>query len=241
VDTRLKLARGIEAAKQGNRVAAQNVLYEVVEEDARNETAWVWLSYVADTVPDRKICLENVLAINPANKYALRGLTQINQFTKIHTASSASVVGRTSPAPTRSATLIWSIAFWVGLGILFTVMGVKDIIARTGDLLTSRNFPYYITPLQLWLMTIAISFLIMGIIALNVAWGLYVKSKIGYYISLLLSLGLTLLTPTALLIAETHNYFLVAVAGILPISVLFLTIMSQSGFDYDQTVVANTE
>lgn len=240
MDTKTKLAQGIEAAKAGNRIAAQDLLYDVVEEDPRNEAAWVWLSYVADTIPDRKICLENVLAINPANDYALRGMAQIGQLLKKETQPTAPATRR-SQSGRRPLSLLMSTAFWLGLGLLFTVLGVKDIAGRTTELITSRNFPYYITPIQLWYLTIAISFLIMGIIALNVAWGLYIKSKIGYYISLLLSLGLTLLAPTALLIADSPNYLQVALVAILPVSVLFLTLMSQSGFDDDPTDTAHAQ
>ncbi len=241
MDTKTKLAQGIEAAKAGDRAAAQNLLYDVVVDDPRNEAAWVWLSYVADSIPDRKICLENVLTINPANDYARRGMAQINQLLETGTEPTAPVTRRTRTPKQRSLPLLMSTAFWLGLGLLFAVMGVKDIVIRTAELITSRNFPYYITPIQLWYLTVAIAFLILGIIALNVAWGLFVKSKIGYYVSLLLSLGLTLLAPTALLIAETPNYFGVVLAAVLPASVLFFTIMSQPGFDDDQAVIADTE
>lgn len=236
--TQEKLAQGIKAAKQGDRITAQNLLYDVVEADPHNEAAWVWLSYLAGTIADRKICLENVLVINPANDYALRGMAQITKFTNPQTDTSPPVVRQ---LPGRPLPLMLVTAFWSGLGVLFFGAGVKEIIARIGDVLTSRNFPYYITPLQLWTLTIAISFLILGIIALNVAWGLYAKSKIGYYVSILLSLGLTLLAPTALLIAETFNYFYVAISGVVPVLVLFLTLMSQSGLDHDRTVSVNPE
>ncbi len=241
MDTKTKLAQGIEAAKAGNRIAAQNLLYDVVADDPRNEAAWVWLSYVADTIPDRKICLENVLTINPANDYARRGMAQIDQLFETDTEPTAPMMRHARVRKRWSLPLLMSTAFWLGLGLLFLVMGIKDIIARTGELITSRNFPYYITPIQLWYLTIAIAFLILGIIALNVAWGLFTKSKIGYYVSLLLSLGLTLLAPTALLIAETPNYLFVVLAAVLPVSVLFFTIMSQPGFDDDQTAIADTE
>lgn len=241
METKTKLAQGIEAAKAGDRVTAQDLLYDVVAEDPRNEAAWVWLSYVADTIPDRKICLENVLTINPANDYALRGMAQIEQLVKTKTEPTLPATKPRAARAGRPLPLLMAMAFWLGLGLLFVAMGVKDIVARTGELVTSRNFPYYITPIQLWYLTIAISFLIMGIIALNVAWGMYAKSKIGYYVSLLLSLGITLLAPTALLIAETPNFVLVALAAILPASVLFLTLISQSGFDDDQTAVTDTQ
>lgn len=240
MDIQQKLAQSIKAAKNGDHTTAQDLLYDVVDVEPRNEIAWVWLSYLATSINDRKICLENVLAINPANEYARRGMVQIAEFTNPNT--EVNTAEQTlKPRAGRPPSLILVTAFWTGLGILFFGAGLKDVFGRIGSLITSRNFPYYITPLQLWTLTIAISFLILGIIALNVAWGLYTKSKIAYFVSILLSLGLTLLAPTALLIAESFNYFYVAISGIIPVSVLFLTLMSQSGFDHDRTIFVDAK
>jgi tetratricopeptide (TPR) repeat protein len=73
------LRRGIAAAKAGRREEARQVLLHVVELDERNEQAWLWLSGVVDSREDRRVCLENVLAINPDNPHARQGLRHLDQ------------------------------------------------------------------------------------------------------------------------------------------------------------------
>jgi hypothetical protein len=72
------LRQGIAACKAGRRAEARELLQQVLELDERNETAWLWLSGAVVTDEDRRVCLENVLAINPNNKMASRGLQHLN-------------------------------------------------------------------------------------------------------------------------------------------------------------------
>jgi tetratricopeptide (TPR) repeat protein len=74
-DQLLKIA--IQAAKAGEREKAHQLLMKVVEQDEQNETAWLWLSGTVKTKEDRQICLENVLAINPENEIAKKGLKKL--------------------------------------------------------------------------------------------------------------------------------------------------------------------
>ena len=78
--SQVKLGEGIAAAKNGDRTQAREILYDVVDQEPKNEVAWVWLSYVVDTIEDRQICLENVLLINPENVYASGGLQQLRKL-----------------------------------------------------------------------------------------------------------------------------------------------------------------
>jgi hypothetical protein len=68
------LKRGIAALKAGQKEQARNLLLEVVEHDESNEMAWLWLSGAADSDEERYDCLANVLAINPGNGIAQRGI-----------------------------------------------------------------------------------------------------------------------------------------------------------------------
>lgn len=77
VDINRLLARGVAAAKAGQRAQAYGLLLEVVEVDERNELGWLWLSTVAENLDDQRICLENVLTINPENKLARQRLTAL--------------------------------------------------------------------------------------------------------------------------------------------------------------------
>lgn len=75
VDELLKQAQAL--VKQGRKADARPVLERIVREDDQNEQAWLWLSAVVDTLDDQRICLENVLMLNPTNVKAQKGLETI--------------------------------------------------------------------------------------------------------------------------------------------------------------------
>jgi hypothetical protein len=72
------LQSGKKAAKNSDPAQARELLLAVIEADEKNEEAWLWLSSVVESGEDRRICLENVLVINPENAHAKRGLTQLD-------------------------------------------------------------------------------------------------------------------------------------------------------------------
>ena len=76
-DVQSLLRAGIAAARAGDKAEARRLLLQVVESDERSETAWLWLSGVVETDVDRRVCLENVLALNPQNELAQRGLAKL--------------------------------------------------------------------------------------------------------------------------------------------------------------------
>ncbi len=89
------LAQAIAAARAGRHDEARATLLKVLEADERNESAWLWLSGVVSTPAERRVCLENVLAINPANEHARRGLALLDSQPA---PSGASTVRLTPPA-----------------------------------------------------------------------------------------------------------------------------------------------
>jgi hypothetical protein len=88
------LKEGIAALKTGRKAEARSLLMRVTEQDERNEMAWLWLSGAVDTDGDRRICLENVLAINPNNEAGRRGLASLTAKEGVRPLSAAS-----SPTP----------------------------------------------------------------------------------------------------------------------------------------------
>jgi tetratricopeptide (TPR) repeat protein len=72
------LQQGIAAARAGRRDEARTLLMQVVEADERNEQAWLWLAGVIADPHDMRICLENVLDLNPDNAQAQQGLAWVN-------------------------------------------------------------------------------------------------------------------------------------------------------------------
>ncbi len=73
------LNEGIAAAKAGQTAQARDLLLQIVEADENNESAWLWLSGVVESLEDRQVCLENVLALNPDSVAAQKGLAWIEQ------------------------------------------------------------------------------------------------------------------------------------------------------------------
>ncbi|MBN2302994.1 MAG: hypothetical protein JXQ72_00865 [Anaerolineae bacterium] len=68
-----------EAFRNGQRQEARGLLEQAIELDQRHEIAWLWMSAVAETPEDQKICLENVILLNPNNQQARQRLNAINQ------------------------------------------------------------------------------------------------------------------------------------------------------------------
>jgi hypothetical protein len=77
MDIQAALTQAIAAAKAGRRAEARHLLENILDQDERNEQAWLWLSGVVDDQEDRIICLENVLTINRRNETARKGLAAL--------------------------------------------------------------------------------------------------------------------------------------------------------------------
>ena len=73
------LKQAITTLNAGRKKEARRLLVEIVERDRHNEMAWLWLSGAVDTDEERRACLENVLAINPSNGIAQRGLEALRK------------------------------------------------------------------------------------------------------------------------------------------------------------------
>ncbi len=88
------MREGIQAVKAGQREKARALLTQVVEQDEHNEQAWLWLSGAVETDEDRRICLENVLALNPNNTAAQRGLAKLGPAASAPLADGEHIVRR---------------------------------------------------------------------------------------------------------------------------------------------------
>ncbi|GAB4528217.1 MAG: hypothetical protein OHK0046_46830 [Anaerolineae bacterium] len=88
---------GIRAYRAGNKVEARRLLEKATDLDQMNEKAWLWLSAVVDSPEDQRICLENVLFINPNSKDAQRGLKLLDE--KPAAAPSGAQKPPTAPLP----------------------------------------------------------------------------------------------------------------------------------------------
>jgi len=238
VETHALLAEGIRIAKNGDKITARNILYELLDKEPKNEAAWIWLSYLVDAAEDRQVCLENVLIINPHNQYAQKGLKQLRELTRKHPSISSGINAKTR-VKRQPLSLTLVTAFWFGIGFLLLVFGTLDIMNWGLELSISRTFPEYITVYQLLTLATSILFFVAGVVAVNLAWALFKRHRSGYFVSVILSLGLALLAPIVILIRANPSYPLAIFVALMPAIILFLTLMSQAGFVDDQQLAAN--
>lgn len=82
----------IRAYRAGKKAEARTLLERATDLDQNNEQAWMWLSAVVDSIDEQRICLENVLYLNPDNANAKRGLEMLNKQSQ-----ETSTVSPTSP------------------------------------------------------------------------------------------------------------------------------------------------
>ncbi|NJN98614.1 MAG: hypothetical protein HC875_33255 [Anaerolineales bacterium] len=71
------LQEGILAAKAGQVEQARYRLLDVVERDQTNEAAWFWLYQVFDRQEDKRVCLENLIVINPPQRLGQAGIAKL--------------------------------------------------------------------------------------------------------------------------------------------------------------------
>ncbi|MCB9076230.1 MAG: hypothetical protein H6631_01410 [Anaerolineaceae bacterium] len=73
------LEEAIAAIKAGNKEKGRKLLADILQADLENETAWLWMSSVANSDEERRRYLKRVLEINPDNTAAQRGLAMLKQ------------------------------------------------------------------------------------------------------------------------------------------------------------------
>jgi hypothetical protein len=97
-DPAAMVKEGVRLYKANKKAEARSLWEQVTELDPYNEQAWLWLSAVVDSVDDQRVCLENVLYINPDNPNAKKGLAALD-------AKNPSATGATSNRPAGTAPL----------------------------------------------------------------------------------------------------------------------------------------
>ena len=73
------IENAVQAIRQGETEEARQILEALLETEENNEEIWLWLSAVVDNDEDCEICLENVLALDPDNLLAARGLDALKR------------------------------------------------------------------------------------------------------------------------------------------------------------------
>lgn len=73
------LKRGKTAVEMGHAHTARECFLAILEADSQHEAAWFGLSQLVEEVEEQRICLENVLTLNPNNLKAEQLLAQLSE------------------------------------------------------------------------------------------------------------------------------------------------------------------
>lgn len=117
------LEQGIKAARAGDNATARKHLERVVEMDQYNEKGWFWLAAVVDNVEEKRVCLGNVIVINPNNRRAQNLLNRLEEEEIPQAASEGQGMSR------RSVTL----AMGIGVAALIFLAIVLIVLLSGGD------------------------------------------------------------------------------------------------------------
>lgn len=77
--SRERIDQAIQLIRDGNTKTAGKILAEVVKQEPKNETAWLWLAGCFDDNEKKKFCLKKALEINPKNQKAWTALDRLSQ------------------------------------------------------------------------------------------------------------------------------------------------------------------
>ncbi|MDX9865022.1 MAG: tetratricopeptide repeat protein [Anaerolineaceae bacterium] len=77
--TRERINQAIQLIREGNTKTAGKILSEVVKQEPKNETAWLWLAGCFEENEKKKFCLKKALEINPKNQKAWDALNRLSQ------------------------------------------------------------------------------------------------------------------------------------------------------------------
>jgi hypothetical protein len=133
-------ARGVAAARGGQKTLAASLLRQAVKLNPQHEQAWLWLSGVLDDPQDVAFCLRAVVGINPANERAQQGLAWIEQQTAQEGGKrkrSRSIPLVTTPPDTwwsswrsRQSTWLWTLRalLLIPIVLIGSTLGIRTII-----------------------------------------------------------------------------------------------------------------
>ncbi len=116
---------GLTAYRAGESKRAHELWRDAATLDPYQEKLWVALLHVLDTDEDRRVCLENILAINPGSAKARRDLAALERA-----AARAKHVKRTLPGWARfmlalvRGLLIGTLAALIGVGVSIILYGL---------------------------------------------------------------------------------------------------------------------
>ncbi|MFN8420173.1 MAG: hypothetical protein U0528_13170 [Anaerolineae bacterium] len=127
--------------KAGRRVDARKILESLVNQDDQNEMGWLFLSACVDSLSEQKICLENVLMLNPNNMKAQKGLEVVKQKLGA-SAPKAAPPSPTSSAPAQPAPSPYDFGSPYDSGVVNMGSGSYSTASSSADLWSSSDQAY---------------------------------------------------------------------------------------------------
>ncbi len=138
------LEAGDEALALGEARAAHDIWRVAAVANPYDERVWLALLRVLEDEEDRKVCLKNIIAINPLNTEARRQLRLLlraehKREEAVQTAQMAVVTPLPRPAtkPRRSAarTILRALLTGIGIGVFAVVLGIIVSVVVYGGIL----------------------------------------------------------------------------------------------------------
>lgn len=81
MSTDLSLERAIQALRAGDRETGRALLHELTQADPLRPEGWLWLAAAQDDPIQKRVCLQQALALDPGNQHAAAGLRALEQQT----------------------------------------------------------------------------------------------------------------------------------------------------------------
>jgi len=117
-----QLEQAVAYIKAGDIEKGKQLLAEVIRQNPRDETAWLWMTRCVGSAAEKRYCFDQVLNINPQNQHAIKGLERLNNPVSPITQPKAKVVQQ-QPVKKKGLSTTGTIAV-IGLGVtLFCVCG----------------------------------------------------------------------------------------------------------------------
>ena len=105
MSTDLSLERAIQALRAGDRETGRALLHELTQAEPLRPEGWLWLAAAQDDPIQKRVCLQQVLALDPGNQQAAAGLRALEQQTGSRaTQSTAAIAPSAEPAATNTPT-----------------------------------------------------------------------------------------------------------------------------------------
>src|SRR5678816_1278561 len=73
-----ELDQAIEAIQAGQKAQGLAILAKLVNQEPRNERAWLWLATCVDEPEKKRYCLQRVLELNPSSAAARQLLAELD-------------------------------------------------------------------------------------------------------------------------------------------------------------------